>query len=1255
MAAEPTFAPRAGVPQLSSLPLAPANLFLDFDGDSQKFDAAAYSLDGNPATFSPIERQAMREIWSRLSDMFSPFNLNVTTVDPGVNDVAGKTMHVVFTSTTSLDGKPGNFLSGNYAYVSRINDAALMSNYVGRQVGLAFGLQMQTSYNDQGQQTEVARTSATGSPSLIMGYISADQRSVWSLGTTTAPNQIQDDMATIASPQNGFGFRPDEYGDTPATATPLTLSGGSARVSGVIHYHTDQDWLAFNWPGGDLSLAVDGAQNVQTLNARLELRDNAGNLIGSNEDDVPGNALIQIALPTGTYRVGIMSSSHLSFPQGKNGPSVRTSYGEAGQYTLRVAPGRNVVEAPFNSAPLRINADAPVTVQMEDYDHGGSGFAYGGPQAQRSTPYRGYDGPGLIWDSTIGVYTGGGTGQFLKYTVDVDATGTYKLEARGGTSYANQAFTIAVDGVVQGGNRAVPQTQASPNGSLPPHDTFNAGTLSLTAGRHVLTFNPATTAPDHPIFMDWLRLTKNATVAQTPFPATTPHVSFANWTTIQAEDFDRGGEGVAYHDQTPGQNTGGAYRNEGVDIKTTTDTGGGYRISDAFPGEWLEYTFQVDDGGTYEMDFRAGALAAGGKFHASVDGADVTGSLSAPNTGSYDAMQDVEVHGVNLEPGMHVLRLSFDTVAGNTPATGGFNWIRIRRDFLPHLTLSNEGLVIDENGARGTSIRLNRTPQDALSNDAPFDVSLGFGGTATPNLDYVEPNTTVHIGSAEFAGAGIPAIEDTLVEPEESVIVTLRQMPGYVIDGADSETFWIVDDDGQSTRSLRAVADAYVRDGQYANSNFGNATTLEVKKDATGYNREALLRFDISGFTSARTATLRLFGSIASSTQQPTIEVRPGSGETESTWSETGVTFNNRPIASGNDAAANTIAGTTPKWYEWNVTNLVQAAKAAGKTSITLVVRSLTVTSPQIMFNSDEAATNRPELRVQLDDPVTPPTSQQAIVLERYRIDVPEGGSAPFKVTLSKQPTSNVTITVDLFGREGEQGLSAAPTTILFTPANWNIPQSVNISDAEDADTIDGGANVLFQSPGLSTYTASATEIDNDVANVPAPQTLASTGDAYVRDGASADTNFGNAADLQVKKDATGYNRAAFLKFDLTQLEFTGRFTLRIYGKIDSSTQAPTLELYGSTVGSGTLFNESSITWNNQPTGFAFLDSKTVSGSTGKYYEFDITGWLGEQIASGATEATFMLKSATKTTPQLEFNSREAAANGPELVVTAIS
>ncbi|MEN6343108.1 MAG: PKD domain-containing protein, partial [Methanospirillum sp.] len=59
--------------------------------------------------------------------------------------------------------------------------------------------------------------------------------------------------------------------------------------------------------------------------------------------------------------------------------------------------------------------------------------------------------------------------------------------------------------------------------------------------------------------------------------------------TIQAEDYDEGGEGVAYHDTTPG-NQGSAYRNDSVDIEPFGVGSVGYVIAQIRNGEWTRYT-----------------------------------------------------------------------------------------------------------------------------------------------------------------------------------------------------------------------------------------------------------------------------------------------------------------------------------------------------------------------------------------------------------------------------------------------------------------------------------------------------------------------------------------------------------------------------------------------------------------------------------------------------------------------------------------
>ena len=57
--------------------------------------------------------------------------------------------------------------------------------------------------------------------------------------------------------------------------------------------------------------------------------------------------------------------------------------------------------------------------------------------------------------------------------------------------------------------------------------------------------------------------------------------------TIQAEDFDNGGEGVAYHDLSS-INEGGEYRPNAVDSASTLDTDGGHTLGWVGAGEWQD-------------------------------------------------------------------------------------------------------------------------------------------------------------------------------------------------------------------------------------------------------------------------------------------------------------------------------------------------------------------------------------------------------------------------------------------------------------------------------------------------------------------------------------------------------------------------------------------------------------------------------------------------------------------------------------------
>ena len=161
----------------------------------------------------------------------------------------------------------------------------------------------------------------------------------------------------------------------------------------------------------------------------------------------------------------------------------------------------------------------------------------------------------------------------------------------------------------------------------------------------------------------------------------------------------------------------------------------------------------------------------------------------------------------------------------------------------------------------------------------------------------------------------------------------------------------------------RILADAYVRGGEYANTNFGSAAELVTKFSADPtYSREAYLKLDISGVQSGATVRLRLFGRL-SDTRAPsvTVAINPASSIS---WGETSITWNDRPSAGTTEWGRVTVVGTASQWYEIDLTERVQVERAFGRTTIALVLRKSTDTLPYVTFASRDSS-NAPRLIVQ--------------------------------------------------------------------------------------------------------------------------------------------------------------------------------------------------------------------------------------------------------------------------------------------------
>jgi hypothetical protein len=163
--------------------------------------------------------------------------------------------------------------------------------------------------------------------------------------------------------------------------------------------------------------------------------------------------------------------------------------------------------------------------------------------------------------------------------------------------------------------------------------------------------------------------------------------------------------------------------------------------------------------------------------------------------------------------------------------------------------------------------------------------------------------------------------------------------------------------------------------------------------------------------------------------------------------------------------------------------------------------------------------------------------------------------------------------------------------------------------------------------------------------------TLNATADTFARDGSYAATNYGTTTPLTVKASATaGTNRQAFLRFATGSV--TGSIasaTLRLYGNLGTD-PANTVPARCWGVASN-AWTETGLTWNNRPSGVSVL-STTDIGHTFQYWEWDVTSFVQAQRSAGVTDISLLLDSIVNSTGGLNFKSREAPSDRPQLVIT---
>lgn len=233
--------------------------------------------------------------------------------------------------------------------------------------------------------------------------------------------------------------------------------------------------------------------------------------------------------------------------------------------------------------------------------------------------------------------------------------------------------------------------------------------------------------------------------------------------TIQAEDFDHGGEGVGYHDAETA-NAGGGYRSTGVDITDSSE--GGYLVGWVAPGEWLVYSVNVASAGQYLIEARVAAPVQGGTFHIEFNNVNVTGALDVPATGGWQSWATIS-KVVTLGAGPQLAKVVFDT----TTAWGlaNLDWVRVSRPASTPYTgtpIALPGTIaLDQFDNGGTGVAyVDTTPGNSGGVSRDTDVDFEVGGLGTTSMGWIADGEWVTY-SVNVATAGSHTVTAKVASP----------------------------------------------------------------------------------------------------------------------------------------------------------------------------------------------------------------------------------------------------------------------------------------------------------------------------------------------------------------------------------------------------------------------------------------------------------------------------------------------------------
>jgi hypothetical protein len=205
-----------------------------------------------------------------------------------------------------------------------------------------------------------------------------------------------------------------------------------------------------------------------------------------------------------------------------------------------------------------------------------------------------------------------------------------------------------------------------------------------------------------------------------PYPSTAAAIPG----TVMAENYDTGGQGVAYN-VTSTNGSANSYRAQGVDLEAASAPATGDDLGWSAAGQWFKYTVNVSTAGSYKVSFMVSSESAiADAFHLSnASGTNLSGSVAVADSGGWQTWETVTAT-VTLPAGTQTLTLNDDAAGWNidsmafASSSGGGGGGTSGEGPYPSTAAAIPGTVMNENydtGGQGVGYNVTSTNGSANS------------------------------------------------------------------------------------------------------------------------------------------------------------------------------------------------------------------------------------------------------------------------------------------------------------------------------------------------------------------------------------------------------------------------------------------------------------------------------------------------------------------------------------------------------------